>query len=131
MTTGTRWSPSSCMRPWATASRSAAPIVTEAHVVPLPAKSRCSEEASPPAAGTGTSRPSSPARKVRGPRLETTMVSLTVPSSWTRRQRVWGDAFEGGPQHVDGLRPQLVQGPVGGGALAQVDLSQAVGSELL
>ena len=38
------------MRPWATASRSAAPIVTEAHVVPLPASSRCREEASPPAA---------------------------------------------------------------------------------
>ena len=69
------------MRPWATASRSAAPIVTEAHVVPLPAKIRCKEEANPPAAGTGTSVPSGPARKVRGPRLETTMVPLTVVRS--------------------------------------------------
>ena len=38
--------------PWATASRSAAPIVMEAHVVPLPARIRCREEASPPPAGT-------------------------------------------------------------------------------
>src|SRR6516164_7259428 len=74
------------MRPLVTASRSAAPIATEAHVVPLPARSRCSDDASPPAAGTGTRSPSAPARNVRGPRLETTMVWLTRGAA-ERRER--------------------------------------------
>src|ERR1700689_5505492 len=134
MTTGSRSSPSSCMSPWAPASRSAAPIVTEAHVVPLPAKSRCREEASPPPAGTGTSAPSGPARKVSGPRLETTRLPLTVsrtPRTPGPRGRRRGDALEGRPQHVDRLGAQLVQRPIAVDALAQVDLRQAVGSELL
>ena len=42
-----------------------------------------------------------------------------------------GDALEGRPQHVDRLGAQLVQRPVAVDALAQVDLGQAVGSELL
>ena len=113
------------MSPWATASRSAAPIVTEAHVVPLPARSRCSDEASPPPAGTGTSAPSAPARNVSGPRLETTMVPLTRAHASRQCERR-GDALERGPQDVDGLGPQLVQGPVAVDALAQVDLGQAV-----
>src|SRR5580692_5851428 len=129
MTTGSRSSPSSCMRPWATASRSAAPIVTEAHVVPLPARSRCREEASPPPARTGISAPSGPARKVSGPRLDTTMVTVSSSRSWWQRRR--GDALEGRPQHVDRLGPQLVQRPVAVDALAQVDLGQPVRTELL
>src|SRR5580704_3530042 len=144
MTTGTRSRPSSCMRPWATASRSAAPIVTEAHVVPLPASSRCSEDASPPAAGTGSSAPPLVVRKLSGPRFETTRVPLTpgdplsgralssrAPISRAPWQRRVGGAFERGAQHVDGLRPQLVQGPVAMDALAEVHLGQAVGAERL
>src|SRR5580698_3286901 len=132
MTTGSRWSPSSCMRPWATASRSAAPIVTEAHVVPLPARSRCREEASPPPAGTGTSAPSGPLRKVSGPRLETTRLPLTEsPTSRPPGQRRRWDAFECRPQHVDRLGAQLVQRPVAVDALAQVDLGQPVRAEML
>ena len=42
-----------------------------------------------------------------------------------------GDALECGPQDVDGLGPQLVQRPVPVDALAQVDLGQAAGAELL
>src|ERR1700729_2302455 len=122
------------MSPWATASRSAAPNVTEAHVVPLPARIRCREEASPPAARTGTSAPSGPARKVSGPRLETTMVPLMPGSPCVHqavrsrgpRQRRRGDALERGPQHVDRLGAQLVQGPVAVDALTEVDLGQAV-----
>ena len=45
------------------------------------------------------------------------------------RQRRRGDALEGGPQHVDGLGPQLVQGAVAVDALAQVDLGQALRPE--
>ena len=116
------------MRPWATASRSAAPIVTEAHVVPLPARIRCRDEASPPPARAGTSAPSPPARKVRGPRLETTMVPLTDGAG----AAAWrGDALERGPQHVDRLGTQLVQRPVAVDALTEVDLGQAVRPELL
>src|ERR1700684_1176601 len=132
MTTGSRSSPSSCMRPRATASRSAGPRVTEAHVVPLPARSRCREEASPPPAGTGTSAPSGPARKVSGPRLETTRLALTASRTsrqWGQRRR--GHTLEGRPQHVDRLGAQLVQRPVAVDALAQVDLGQTIGSELL
>src|SRR6202044_2952545 len=146
MTTGSRSSPSSCMRPWATASRSAAPIVTEAHVVPLPAKIRCNEEASPPAAGTGTSAPPGSARKVRGPRFETTMVPLMASRSarhdhmsrpecgsrvTTGMLRRRGHALERRSQHVDRLWAQLVQRAVAVDALAKVDLGQAVGPELL
>ena len=53
------------------------------------------------------------------------MVPLTARSRLRRPGA--GDALEGGPQHVDGLRPQLVQRPVAVDALAQVDLGQAVG----
>ena len=50
----------------------------------------------------------------------------------TRRGSVDGaDALEGGPQDVDGLGPQLVERPVAVDALAEVDLGQAVGPELL
>ena len=111
--------------------------------MPLPLRIRCSDEARPPAARTGTSAPSGPARKVRGPRFETTMVSPAPPL--TRRSTPvgartggartggarTGDAFERGPQHVDGLGPQLVQRPVAVDALAQVDLGQAVGPQAL
>ena len=124
------------MRPWATASRSAAPIVTEAHVVPLPARSRCREEASPPAARTGTSAPSSPGAE--GQRAAVGDDDGAAHAG--RRMRpchgrggsaCGGHALEGGPQHVDGLGPQLVQRPVAVDALAEVDLGQAVGPELL
>src|SRR5580692_7631151 len=116
------------MRPWATASRSAAPIVTEAHVVPVPARIRCSEEASPPPAGTPSSAPSPSARKVSGPRLETTTVALfsLMSRSGGPGQRAGRDPFERGPQHVDRLGAQLLERPVAVDAFAEVDLGQAV-----
>ena len=126
---GTRSRPSSCMRPWATASRSAAPIVTEAHVVPLPARSRCSDEASPPAAGTGTSAPSGP-----GAEGERAAVGDDDGAAHARArqrgERGSGRPVERGAQHVDGLGPQLVQRPVAVDALAEVDLGQTVRPEL-
>src|ERR1700693_3264596 len=118
------------MSPRVTASRSAAPMVPETPVVPLPARSPCSEEASPPPAGTGTRDPSGPSRKVRGPRFETTMVPLTAPSR-PARQRGRGDPLERSPEDVDGLGAQLVQGPVAVDALAEVDLGQAVRPQAL
>ena len=51
--------------------------------------------------------------------------AVTLPAAVTSP----GRALERGTQHVDRLRPQLVQGPVAVDALAQVDLRQAVGAE--
>ena len=42
-----------------------------------------------------------------------------------------GDPLERGPQHVDRLGAQLVQGPVAVDAFAQVDLGQALGPQAL
>ena len=48
--------PSSTMRPWATAARSAAPIVTETHVSPVPASSGRIDETRPPPPETAVQR---------------------------------------------------------------------------
>ncbi len=74
--------------------------------MPVPARIRCSEEAKPPPAGTPTSAPSGSARKVSGPRLDTTTVALCwlMFDSGAPGQRAGRDPFERGAQDVDRLR---------------------------
>src|ERR1700722_1360712 len=106
------------MRPCATAARSAAPIVTETHVAPVPASNGAMDETSPPPPGTATRAPSAPKRKESGPRLETTMQSSCVATGSA------GRACEGGAQDVGGLGTELVERPVAMDAHAQVHLGQ-------
>src|SRR5271155_5046271 len=108
------------MRPCSTAARSAAPMVTETHVAPVPASNGAMEDTRPPPPGAATSAPSGSKRKESGPRVETTMQSppatgsapttgSAVATGSAAATGSAGGAGEGGTQHVGGLRAQLVQ----------------------
>ena len=134
------------------ASRSAAPIATEAHVAPLPAKILCREEASPASRPHGLQRAVGPRAEgeraavgddegaahrilIAGPAPAPAATAAPVASSCGALTKAAagrrGDAFEGRPQHVDRLGAQLVQRPVAVDALAEVDLGQAIHPEML
>ena len=127
----------------ATASRSAAPIVTETHVVPLPARSRCSDEARPPPAGTGSSG-------AVGPGPEAQRAAVGDDDRRAHRSAPWRAARWSAHRRAHARRGTRTAGPARGrraarrrawgrsscerpvavDALAEVDLGQPVGAEL-